>query len=101
MSLKEDIEKVKKKVDNIEETSLAWEIVKDGERRNKRQCIIILVILCMWFSTIGYLVYILNDIGVEEIATQETTQKVTQDNNNGSNNFIGHDGSITNGKTND
>ena len=101
MSLKEDIEKVKKKVDNIEETSLAWEIVKDGERRNKRQFIIILVILCMWFSTIGYLVYILNDIEVIETATQETTQEVSQENENGSNNFIGHDGDITNGKTND
>lgn len=100
MSLKEDIEKVQKKVNNIEETSLAWEMVHDAERRNKRQFIIILVVLVMWFLTTSYLVYILNDIEVVETATQETTQEVSQENENGSNNFIGHDGDITNGKAN-
>ena len=47
----------------------------------------------MWFLTIGYLVYILNDIGTID----ETT--ITQDNTNGYNNYIGNDGDIINGKT--
>ena len=46
--------------------SFAMEFIKDYKKQNKRQFIIILVILTMWFTTIGYLVYLLNDIGVEE-----------------------------------
>lgn len=42
--------------------SLAGEILEDYKKTNKRQFVIILVILIMWFITIGYLVYILNDI---------------------------------------
>ena len=48
----------------------------------------------MWFATGVYLVYILNDIG-----TIETTETITQDNKDGSNNYIGNDGTINNGKT--
>lgn len=91
MSLREDIEKVQKKV---EETSFAMDLLKDYKTQNKRQFIIILVILGMWFATIGYLVYVLNDIGTLE----ETTQEVTQESDNGNNNFIGNDGDIINGK---
>ena len=63
MSLKEDVEKVQQKV---EETSLAFDLLKDYKKQNKRQFIIILVILCMWFITGCYLVYIINDIGTTE-----------------------------------
>lgn len=45
--------------------------------QNKRLFIIVLVILSMWFITIGYLVYILNDIETTETTTTETyTQEV-------------------------
>ena len=40
------------------------ELLSDFKKQNKRQFIIILVILALWFITIGYLVYVLNDIGV-------------------------------------
>lgn len=46
--------------------SLAGSILEDYKKTNRRMFIIILVILTMWFITIGYLVYILNDIGVIE-----------------------------------
>lgn len=94
MGLKEDVEKINNKV---EEVSFAYSLLQDFKLQNKRQFIIILVILGMWFATIGYLVYILNDIGVIE----ETTQEVTQENENGYNNFIGNDGEINYGKTED
>ncbi len=96
MSLKSDIEEAKKEVENIKEQSLAMEILQDYKKTNKRQFIVILVILGMLFATIGYLVYTLNDIGTIE----ETTQEVTQENENGSNNFIGNDGDITYDETN-
>lgn len=69
MSLKDDVEKLNEKV---EQTSFAYELLSDMKKQNKRLFIIILVILSMWFATIGYLVYILNDIGtIEETTTQE------------------------------
>ena len=46
-------------------------LLKDYKKQNKRQFIVILVILGMWFATIGYLVYILNDIGTETTTTEE------------------------------
>jgi len=71
MSIKEDIEKVEEKVEKIEKQSYAMEFLSDYKKTNIRLFIIILVILTMWFATIGYLVYILNDIG-----TITTTQEV-------------------------
>jgi uncharacterized membrane protein len=92
MKIKEEVLNMKQEVQEVKEKSLAMELLQDYKKANKRQFIIILVILTMWFATIGYLVYILNDIGTTE-------EVVTQDNENGYNNYIGNDGDITNGKT--
>lgn len=73
--------------------SFAMELLEDYKKSNKRLFIIIIVILAMWFATIGYLVYILNDVGTVE-------ETITQDNENGYNNYIGNDGDIINGETN-
>ena len=69
MSLKEDVEKIN---ETVEQTSFAYELLLDARKINKRMFIIILVILGMWFATIGYLAYVLNDIG-----TIETTQEIS------------------------
>lgn len=71
MGLKDDIEKVEDKINKIEQNSFALELLKDYKKANKRQFIIILVILGMWFLTIGYLVYLLNDIDYVDETTQE------------------------------
>lgn len=63
MGLKEEVLEMKKEVQEIQEQSFAMELLKDQKKQNKRQFIIILVILGMWFATVGYLVYVLNDIG--------------------------------------
>ena len=75
MGIREEVLEMKKEVQEIQEHSFAMELIKDQKKQNKRQYIIILVILGMWFTTIGYLVYILNDIGTttEETTTQEIT----------------------------
>lgn len=70
MEIRDEILEVKKEVEQIQEQSLAMELLKDQKRQNKRMFIIILVTLCMLFITIGYLIYILNDAGTE-ITTQE------------------------------
>ena len=85
---------MKKEVKEVKEQSLAMELLEDYKKANKRQFIIILVILVMWFCTIGYLIYVLNDI-----SSVETTETITQENADGYNNYIGNDGEIVNGKT--
>lgn len=73
MNLKEEVLEMKKEVKEIQEESFATQILKDYKKQSKRQFIIILVILGMWFATIGYLIYILNDIGVETTTTTTST----------------------------
>lgn len=73
MNLKEEVLELEKEVKKIQEESFATQILKDYKRQSKRQFIIILVILGMWFATIGYLIYILNDIGVETTTTTTST----------------------------
>ena len=75
MSLKEDVMEMKKEVSN---QNLAMDILGEYkrateglEKANKKQFALIIIILIMWLSTIGYLVYILNDIGTVETTTQE------------------------------
>lgn len=78
MSIKEDIEKVQEKVNVVEEKSFAMEVLQYSKQQqlqdaNKRMFIIIIIILVMWFVTIGYLVYVLNDISNVETTTQEVS----------------------------
>lgn len=71
MGIRDDIKKVEEKVENVEAQSFAMELLQDYKKANKRLFIIIIIILTMWFGTIGYLIYILNDIG-----TIETKQEI-------------------------
>ncbi len=94
MGLREEIADIKEEVNEVKEKSLAWEMLEDAKKTNKRMFIIIITILSMWFITIGYLVYVLNDIGtIETVSTQE----VSQENTDGNNNYIGNNGDINNG----
>lgn len=72
--------------------TLAIDLLSDYKKTNKRLFVIILVILVMWFLTIGYLVYTLNDLGTIETTTVEQSDADT-------NNYIGNDGEIINGDT--
>ena len=99
MNIREEIEKVEEKV---EKTSFAMEMLQFSkkqnaqlEHNNKRMFIVILVLIGVILASVGYNIYLLNDT-----TTVETTE-VTQDNLNGYNNYVGNDGDITNGKTND
>ena len=74
MGLQEDINEIKNEVLNLQEKSLAKELLEDVKRTNKRMFIIILVILIMWFASIGLFIYYINTTGFETITeTAETT----------------------------
>lgn len=75
----------------MEEKGLALELLSDYKKANRRQFIIILVLILMWSLTIGYLVYTLNDIGTVETTNQEITGVETIDNSNIANGDINGD----------
>lgn len=60
--LDENTKKIVNNVNKIRENSGALEILKDFKGDNKRLFIILIIVLFMWFLTIGYLVYVLNDM---------------------------------------
>lgn len=52
-----------------------------------------IITFIMFLLSVGYIIYIKNDTGTI-ITDTDTTQEVEQENENGSNNFIGRDGDI-------
>ena len=81
MSIKEDVEKVQKKIETMESQSFAMEMLEDYKRSNKRLFVLIIIILVMWFATIGYLVYVLKSIDyVDETSTIDIEEVENIDN---------------------
>ena len=78
----------------IQQNSYALSILKDYKTGIKGWRIVALVFVVLWILTVGYLVYVLNDVGTIETDTQEVQQESTS----GNNNYIGNDGDIINGK---
>ena len=72
MSLKEDFNETKKELEELKEQSLAMELIQDYKKINKRQFIIIIILIFALIGSIGYTIYLLNDIKtIEETTTQE------------------------------
>ena len=81
MSMKDEVLELKKELKEVREQSFASEILSDYKKANKRQFATIIIILCMWFATIGYLVYVLNDIGyIEETIDINEVDKIDNSN---------------------
>ena len=92
MGLKDDVLDIKKEFQEVKNQSFAMDLLNDYKKQNKRQFVIIIILIFAFIALLAYTIYLLNDIGVEE-----TQQTVSQDNENGSNNFIGNDEDIING----
>ena len=74
MKLNDEVLNMKKEVEELKEKSLAMELLQDAHKTNKRQFIIIIVILAMWFASIGLFVYYINTTGYEEITETADTE---------------------------
>ena len=95
MGMREDIMAVKKDLEEVKNESFASEILSDYKKANKRQFVIILVILGMFTALLSYTIYLLNDI--ETITTEETIEVEQDSGNNGNNNFInGNENEVNN-----
>ena len=64
--MKEDINMAKKELNELKEHSLAMEILREQKKSNKRLFAALIVVLCMWFATIGAFIYYINTTGYEE-----------------------------------
>ena len=63
------------------EKSFAMEILQDYKKANKRLFILLLVILSMWFITIGAFVYYINTTGYEVITESTEVENESGDAN--------------------
>lgn len=70
--MRDEIMAVKKELEEVKEKSFALELISDYKKQNKRQFIVILVILTMWFASIGLFIYYINTTGYE--ITTETAE---------------------------
>lgn len=97
MDIREEMLEMKKEVQEIQEESDLYRILTLEDKKNKRLCGIISLLVILLVISLGYTIYLTSDIGIVE---DTITQEVTQDNENGNNNFIGNNGDITNDKIN-
>lgn len=93
MSMKDEVLELKKELEEVKEESFAMELLKDFKKQNKRMFIVWIITFLTLIGVTCYTIYLLNDIGVIE-------ETITQENEDGYNNYIGNDGDITNGETN-
>ena len=77
MRLKDDVYYLQQELDGIKQESIAMEMLKDYKQQNKRLFIITVLAMLLLAVTFGYLVYILNDIEVEEVTENITTTENT------------------------
>ena len=64
--IEQNADRIIENADRIQKNSYALEILNGYKTDNRRLFVILLIVLFMWFTTIGYLVYILNDTGTTE-----------------------------------
>lgn len=76
MKIREEMNMAKKELNDLKEQSWAMEILQDYKKANKRLFISLIIILSMWFATIGYLVYVLNDIGTYDSIEIEDVENI-------------------------
>lgn len=73
-----------------ENTSLATELIRELKSTSKRWFIAFIVVLSLWFATIGgFIIYL--SLPVEETVTETVTQDADD---NGDNNYIGGDNNV-------
>lgn len=78
MEIEENIEKLEKKV---EKQSLAMELLEFSkeqnrqlEKINKRLIIVLIIILLLWFASIGLFIYYINTTGYEVVTETADTE---------------------------
>ena len=73
-----------------ENTSLATELIRELKSTSRRWFIAFIVVLSLWFATIGgFIIYL--SLPVEKTVTETVTQDADD---NGNNNYVGGDNNV-------
>lgn len=76
----EEIMAVKKEIEELKQESLAIEIIRDNKAINKRMAIsftsVIIILIILYFVTVGLFLKYINSLGYEETTTTTKTQEI-------------------------
>lgn len=67
MKIREDVYDIKKELQEVKQESFAFSILSDYKRQNKRLFIALVIVLVMWFVTIGAFLYYIINVDYEEV----------------------------------
>ena len=87
-NISNNLEKIKENKEQIERNSGALAILHTIKSNGDKFFIIWIITFVAFLISIGYIVYLHNDI------SEVTTEEVEQESQNGNNNYIGRDGDI-------
>lgn len=79
MSIREDVEKIEKKAEEIEQESIAMELIKDYKKNDKRLFVISIILIIYSAIITAFYIYTLNDIDTETITTTKSYDIDKQD----------------------
>ena len=86
MGIREEMLEMKKEVEEIQEESDLYRILKKENRKNKRLCWLISLLIILLIVSVGYSFYLQNDIGTTITTEDYDVKQDSGDNSN--NNFI-------------
>lgn len=66
MGIKDDFIEIKKEVEQMQEQSFVLELLKENNKKNKRQHVITIIVLIMLTLSMTYNIFLLRNIGVSE-----------------------------------
>lgn len=80
MGLREEIEDMKKEVEEIQEESLAMSLLRDYKKVNKRMFKIIIILIICWLLTIAGIIFY-SCLPSEEASQEANGQHISQEAN--------------------
>lgn len=96
--IKEEMAEMKNSIKKIQSESLAYEMLQDQRKQNKRIFIIWIITFIAFIGLLSYTIYLLNDFTVIETSESESYDIEQNSGDGGSNNFInGNNNEVNNG----
>lgn len=77
--IREEMNEMKKSINKIQSESIALEILQDQRKQNKRMFVVWLITFIAFVGLLSYTIWLLNDIGYEEVVEETTTTEYNQD----------------------
>lgn len=95
MGLRDEVIEMKKEVEAVKKESFAMELLKDSKNANKRICFsftaVIMLMIIMYFVTVGLFLKHISDTGIEETTITTKTQELEDIDNISNANIVNGD----------